>query len=134
MHKTALCTHGDIRLKGHSRYSDFGRVEVCINGTWGTICHDYWDNNDASVVCTQLGYSSYGNLKFKVLIQHMILGAISKTSFYTEYLLPHVLFNVTCTGNEDTLLECNHSYKKASGSKCYSSNDASVICQSELCL
>ena len=34
-----------------------GRVEVCIHGVWGTVCHYNWDNNDARVVCRQLGYS-----------------------------------------------------------------------------
>ena len=37
-----------------------GRIEVCIRGRYGTICDSNWDDEDASVVCSQLGFSPYG--------------------------------------------------------------------------
>ena len=54
----AFCEDGIVRLKDGTQTQ--GRVEVCVNETWGTVCGDFWNNSDASVVCRQLGYSSYG--------------------------------------------------------------------------
>ena len=56
---SGTCTNGTIRLVGGpSSYK--GRVEVCIGGCWGTVCGNYFGASDASVVCRELGYPTFG--------------------------------------------------------------------------
>ena len=52
---TAECTEGEVRLVEGAVESE-GRVEMCVNGRWGTVCADSsWDDTDAQTVCKQMG-------------------------------------------------------------------------------
>ena len=59
LYSLVLCQNGDIRLvNGMTAFE--GRVEICWNETWGTVCDGFWSGFDAQVACRQLGYSSSG--------------------------------------------------------------------------
>ena len=53
----STCREGDIRLQdGYNQ----GRIEICYNNLWGTVCDDSWGNVDAQVACKQLGFTIIG--------------------------------------------------------------------------
>ena len=69
----ATCDDGGVRLALGDRIPETyelnedelarGRVEVCVGGSYGTVCNDnLWNNEAASVVCRQLGFSPHGNI------------------------------------------------------------------------
>ncbi|XP_064405891.1 uncharacterized protein LOC135350948 isoform X5 [Halichondria panicea] len=107
------CTENDVRLVGASLPNE-GRVEICINNAWGTICDDRWDANEATVVCRQLGYLSTDSLALGSAHFGRGTGII-------------VLDDVGCSGAEDRLIDC----AKASTVTCGNGHleDAGVRCQ-----
>ena len=73
------CTQGDIRLQDGNATQ--GRVEICNNGTWGTVCDDFWDRTDAAVACRQLGLPTSGKLISLALKHHYKLITTSRCNY-----------------------------------------------------
>ncbi|XP_061095004.1 deleted in malignant brain tumors 1 protein-like [Conger conger] len=89
-----------------------GRVEIYHVGQWGTVCDNSWNMNDAEVVCRQAGCGR-------------ALAAVSSAHFGQGSGLMW-LNNVTCSGNESSLTQCQH---PGFGSNfCSHYEDVGVIC------
>lgn len=57
LHTLAVCDNGDLRVRSTSSLME-GGVEICVNNSYGGICDDFWDVQDARVACVQLGFSN----------------------------------------------------------------------------
>ena len=58
---STVCVQSSLRLQGGANNMT-GRVEICFNNQWQTICDGEWGATDARVTCRQLGYSPNGTL------------------------------------------------------------------------
>ena len=83
-----------------------------MNDTWGTVCDDAWDINDANVVCRQLGYLGATNAYYG--------------GQYGPGTGPIWLDDVACSGNESSIFHCSYTTQH----DCTHSEDAGVSCRS----
>lgn len=100
---------GSVRLVNGSSPTS-GRVEILVNGEWGTMCDDLWNVHAATVVCRQLGYLTDSPIS---LTQGGGSGPIQ-------------LDDVVCNGTESTLLDCQH--LDIGTSNCNHAEDIWVTC------
>lgn len=106
---------GSIRLTGGPDNSA-GRVEVFLNGEWGTVCNTGWSMANAEVVCRELE-------------QQKAVHVTDSRSYGSGG--GHIwLSNVECGGNEDRLINCPRGTAACSSH----TNDVGVVCSSELLL
>ncbi|XP_063960658.1 scavenger receptor cysteine-rich type 1 protein M130-like [Lytechinus pictus] len=92
--RIAFCQELNVRLQNGLTPRE-GRVEVRINGTWGTLCDNSFDINDANVVCRSLGFTG-------------ALGTTSLSEFGPSTLTIHPA-DFRCNGQETDLSECSRS-------------------------
>ncbi|XP_065193763.1 sushi, von Willebrand factor type A, EGF and pentraxin domain-containing protein 1-like isoform X4 [Sycon ciliatum] len=103
------CANDNVRIvDGPSPAT--GRVEVRYNGRWGTVCDDDWGQEDANVVCRQLGFS-FG-----------LRGILT----YGGGSDPILLDGLGCVGNESSLFQCPSN--PVGDHDCSHAEDAGVEC------
>ena len=135
--------------------SSEGRIEICYNNTFGTICDDQWGRLDAEVACRQLGFSP---ISMQILCVHTLIIDIVVCNIHVMYPQRPIenhsnyvhllnsgpeahsqayfgegqgdiyLVNVQCNGNESSLEDCPAS--ELGVHNCYHSEDAGIKCQS----
>ena len=109
---TTESNYNSVRLVGGSSYKE-GRVEIYHNGDWGTVCDDSWDEDDARVVCRQLGFPTDDATAFS-------------RAYFGQGSGPILLDEVRCYGTELQLASCTSDgwYNN----DCTHSEDAGVRC------
>ncbi len=113
LNDNAECVFIPIRLVGGSNDRE-GRVEIYHDGVWGTVCDDFWDNDNAAVVCRELGFSA--------------TGAVSRSQAAFGQGTGQIwLDDVRCVGTEDRLIDCPAD--SLGTHNCSHAEDAGVICQ-----
>ena len=119
----ADCSDGDLQLVDGSNPLE-GRVEICVNRAWGSICDSGFGKEEAEVICTQLA----SQMKYRILqnMSQPLSGAA-----FGEGRGPIFLEQLDCHGDESVLIgEAGCSALSPLGFHlCTHHQDAGVICK-----
>ena len=120
-----------MRLAG-GRVENEGRVEICVNRRWSTICSNsfwgfHWDSEEARVTCRQLGFSR--------MQPNMFLISLFPPIFFADSVpRPQygggsgLIKTYSCNGDEDYLWKCNSNQGSFNLILCNHDDDAGVLC------
>ncbi|XP_071819929.1 scavenger receptor cysteine-rich domain-containing group B protein-like isoform X3 [Apostichopus japonicus] len=111
---TAFLGSGDVRLINGYTPGE-GTVQIYYNKEWGTICDDNFDLQDGHVICRQLGYS--GALEYQ------------SSAYYGSGDGP-ILYELDCSGWEDSWRDCN--YNDWETSSCSHYEDIGLQCTHDI--
>ncbi|KAM7398823.1 hypothetical protein PAMP_018132 [Pampus punctatissimus] len=99
-----------VRLVNETRLCS-GRLEVKSNQSWFSVCEDDFDQQEAEVVCRELGCGA---------------PSVFKGGLYGEVETPRWMRRLQCEGNESALLDCRHS--GSNRNTCSSGRAVGLIC------
>ena len=105
-----------IRLVNGAAGQHSGRVEVLVEGEWGTVCDDRFGLTDANVICRMLGYPRAVTSRAK--------------AYYGAGTGKIWIDSLECKGDEDSIFECK--MNKLGDHDCEHKEDAGVECYREV--
>lgn len=146
-------SNGEVRLNsfGDTQYDNLGgRVEVYLNGKWGTVCKDGFSLNEANTVCRQLGFFSALEHGIAPLLGYVLISHDPPSTKYTgkketfantlflwtsRYQIGNIsspiwLDDVSCGNANLHILSC--SYRGIGSHNCDHNEDVAVKCSESL--
>ncbi len=128
-------SEGAIRLKDGVTARE-GRLEICLNKYWGSVCNRGWTQDNGLVACRQAGFETLRKSNYRSLINfidfvYLIISLLKSgpllTSSPTRMNGSVSVYNVECNGHESQVSDCD--WSDAIGvSSCYHGEDVALIC------
>ena len=114
------CTDGEIRLTNGTNPLE-GRVEICFNRAWGTVCSNGFGEAEAEVVCTQIDSQMNSTHNQSIPL---------RDAYFGEGVGPIFLDSLGCSGPERQLIGDMGCFQGSPVGihTCDHSQDAAVIC------
>ena len=150
-HSVSSCLHGTVQLVGGvTPYG--GRLQICNNGKWATVCSTNFGSVSASVICKQLLGENASKFIFQIkimiyetemvshniIIRHSViltfmsftLGAVwTHIQYFGLGSSTSILDDLTCTGTESSISQCTYTeVRDFRAARCYHYRDVMMVC------